>query len=222
MLSRGVDDGCLSPTCPIWYAPPLERREGEERPMAPSMAPRCLVSRGLHRLASLRAKSHARVSACVYRIIIDVTASTRAGAGEAPAVAGAGSRSERSGPRHREVGSGKRNAARPARAGAGAARSSFDSRHPKYRLTASSIVSTSVRCPVVQSYTFGERALPTTRYPPAPAAAPGDSRSSPSRAGRTVSDPGRGPPGLLITGYVKTWGLDKYHFNSHFPPQGRV
>ena len=65
MLSRDVDDGCLSPTCHIiWYVPPLERREGEERPMAPSMAPRCLVSRGLHRLATLLAKSHARVSAC--------------------------------------------------------------------------------------------------------------------------------------------------------------
>jgi len=67
--------------------------------MAPSMAPRCLVSRGLHRLASLRAKSHARVSACVYRIIIDVTV-RRGRAGEAASAGGRGSRSERSGPLH--------------------------------------------------------------------------------------------------------------------------
>lgn len=64
--------------------------------MAPSMAPRCLVSRGLHRLASLRAKSHARVSACVYRIIIDVT--VRRGRAGAPRRSRFGaSRSARSG-----------------------------------------------------------------------------------------------------------------------------
>jgi hypothetical protein len=120
MLSRDVDDGCLSPTCPIWYVPPLERREGEERPMAPSMAPRCLVSRGLHRLASLRAKSHARVSACVYRIIIDVTV-RRGRAGEAASAGGRGSRSERSGPRQRRPGRDGSEQQRAAAGGAGGA-----------------------------------------------------------------------------------------------------
>lgn len=59
---------------PLWYdcPTPVERREGEERPLAPSMAPRCLVSRS-HRLASLRAKSHA-CRACIERSVIQYRA----------------------------------------------------------------------------------------------------------------------------------------------------
>lgn len=102
--------------------------------MAPSMAPRCLVSRGLHRLASLRAKSHARVSACVYRIIIDVT--VRRGRAGAPRRSRFGaSRSARSG----NATANARPAGAPPRGRSGFSRA-FTATLYEYRLTASSIV----------------------------------------------------------------------------------
>lgn len=203
MLSRDVDDGCLSPTCPIWYVPPLERREGEERPMAPSMAPRCLVSRGLHRLASLRAKSHARVSACVYRIIIDVTVRR----GPAPAKRRRSRFAVGPGPVRDTARSEARTRGRRGAAGAGAG---VDGRFRIARQTP--IVPThrascrSCRCsfrPVPRrAIVYVRGACPTYYLPTTPrgrAAAPGfDSRLS-SRSGgdggrKAIRRPGRGPP----------------------------